>query len=182
VLDTVDGTASPTHTAEQLPLPAHRGGASRFACDDGLYHPETPPLDFTACPHWHVAAQWITNKIDDDLRQRCRNGVLPWERQVGIGEIDWWHVHSYALDRLDEILKTALPDGELIDGGTTWRGRHDQASAWFVVSLLSGSWSEPATGKRGDDIVGLLASIYGVSMGRAARKLARWLGIEAVRR
>jgi hypothetical protein len=133
-------------------------------------------------PHWRDAARWFTKRLDDDMRRRYRGGKLPWERSVEVGQIDWWRIHSYALDRLDELLAVVLPHGELVDGDTAWRARHDEYSPWIVVQLLSGAWSEPATGKRGADLVGLVARIYGMSHRRAAIFLAQQLGIEAVRR
>jgi hypothetical protein len=133
-------------------------------------------------PYWAEATRELIKRLDNDLRKRSRGGVLPWERNVEVGQVDWWRVHAWALDWIDELLEIVLPDGELIDGGTVWRGRHDPQSPWFIVTLLSGAWSEPASGRRDDDLIGLVARVYRLPMRRAAIKLAQLLGIEAVRR
>jgi hypothetical protein len=143
--------------------------------------PDAERDDDRLAPHWQEAARWFVERLDDDMRKRSRGHVLPWERTVEVGQIDWWRVHSFALDRLDELLPIVLPDGELTEEGD-WRGWHHEGEPWFVVNRYIGTWSEPASGKRGDDLVGLIARIYDVKPGRAAGKLARWLAIEAVRR
>ncbi len=130
--------------------------------------------------HWSVASVKFCRLIDDVIRKRSPGGALPWERHVAVGQVDYWKVHSYALDRLDDLLRVVLPHGEELPD-STWRGRHDQDANWFIVSLLSGAWSEPATGKLGHDLVGLIACIYGKRMGWAAIHLARQLGIQAIR-
>lgn len=129
---------------------------------------------------WQAACAEFTRWVDDRLRQQHR-GVLPWERPVAAGQIDYWKVHAYALDRLPELLCMILLDGELTDGGTTWRGRHDPAGDWFEVSMLSGQWCNASRRRRGWCLVGLVADIYRMPSWRAAQRLAQQLGIEAVR-
>jgi hypothetical protein len=138
--------------------------------------------DDRLAPYWREAAREFVGRLDDDLRKRYRGHVLPWERNVEAGQIDYWKVHAFALDRLDEILTAVLPQGDFVDAGTAWRGRHDDHAPWIIVSLMTGAWSEPATGKRGDDLVGLISRIYKMSPRRTAIRLAGWLSVEAVRR
>jgi hypothetical protein len=75
--------------------------------------------DFAAS-QWQAAAADLCRRL---VRSRSRGGVLPCEQPVGVGEIDWRKLHSHALDRLDELLRLALPNGQPVDGGTVWRGR-----------------------------------------------------------
>jgi hypothetical protein len=142
----------------------------RFAHDE-------PPSD----ERWPVAGAEFRRRIDDDIRRRSPGGVLPGERQVRVGQVNFWRVHAYALDRLDELLEHVLPAHELINGDTTWRGRANAHGNWTEVSLLSGEWFDPKAHKRGNDLVGLIAHVFRMSRRRAAIRLAAELGIEAVR-
>ena len=137
---------------------------------------EPPDFDWRA-----VAGQEFRRRIDERLRQRYAGRVLPWERSVAVGEIDYWRVHAFALDRYGELLSRVLPLGDFSDCYTTWRGRHDERGNWITVSLLSGAWSDPTARKYGSDLVGLIAHIYRLTSRRAAIRLGQWLGIEAVR-
>ena len=108
-----------------------------------------------AAPYQQEAARRFCDRLDDEMRRQRRDRLLPWEKPVAVGQVDWWRVHAYALDRLDELLSRSLPDGQFTDNGTAWRGRHDEAAPW---SLLAGTWSEPATGKRGSESASWLPS------------------------
>ena len=139
-------------------------------------------LDACAAPdHWAEAGREFCRRIDDKIRKRSPGRILPWERKVAVGAIDYFKVHAYALDRLDELLERALPDGDCIDNGSTWRGRHNEQSTWIEVSLLSGAWFDPAARKRGTDLVSLCAHIYRLTSSQAAVRLGQWLGVEAIR-
>jgi hypothetical protein len=131
---------------------------------------------------WSAARVAFCERIDDTLRERSRSKVLPWDRPVPVGRIDFWKVHAYGLDRLDELIGCLLPDGDLVENDTAWRGRLDDRSPWIIVSLLSGAWSDPASGRRGDDLVSLVAHVLRMKPGRVAIRLGVLLGIEAVRR
>jgi hypothetical protein len=135
--------------------------------------------DDDAFDWWAVAGQEFRRRIDDHLREEYPNGVLPWERSVAVGKIDYFRAHAYALDRLEELLEHILPVGDVVD--ETWRGRHDEQSDWITVSLINGEWSDPANKKQGRDIVSLIGHIYGLSQGRAAIELGQWAGVQAVR-
>lgn len=130
---------------------------------------------------WRVVAGQFCRRIDDKMRERYPGHVLPWERRVAVGEIDYWRVHAYALERLGQLLVRVLPLGGFVNRYTTWRGRHDESSNWIEVSLLTGDWSDPAARKHGNDLVGLVAHVYRLTPRRAAIRLGQWLGIEAVR-
>jgi hypothetical protein len=131
--------------------------------------------------HLQIAGTEFRRRIDDDIRKRSPGRVLPWERKVAVGQIDYFKVHAYALDRLDELLDRALPDGEFSDRGTVWRGRHDERANWIIVSSLTGAWSDPAARKRGGDLISLAAHVYRITPSQAAVRLGQWLGIEAIR-
>jgi len=119
--------------------------------------------------------------LDGDLRRIYPGGILPWERQVRVGEIDWWHVHAHALDRIDELLPRILSGREAADDEVTWRGRHDATGPPIEVSLLTGRWFDHTAHKRGYDLVSLFAHIYRMPPRRAALALAEWCGTEAIR-
>lgn len=143
---------------------------------------ELAPLDADKrFDRWAIAAAEFRRRIDDRLRERYPGRVLPWERSVAVGEIDFWKVHAYALDRYGELLSRVLPLGDFSDCYTTWRGRHDKRGNWITVLLLSGAWSDPTARKYGSDLVGLIAHIYRLTPRRAAIRLGQWLGIDAVR-
>jgi hypothetical protein len=128
---------------------------------------------------WEVAGREFRRRIDNHLRQEYPNNVLPWERSVAVGKIDYFRVHAYALDRLGELLMHVLPDGERVDD-TTWRRRHDDLANWITISLISGKWSDPKAAKHGLDIVSLISHVYGLSPRVTAISLGQWVGIDAV--
>jgi hypothetical protein len=148
-----------------------------FAMLDGI-----EPIDRTEDTYWSAAGQEFRRHIDDDIRARSPGHVLPWEKKVAMGQVDYWRVHAYALDRILELLPKALPwDADIIDHHTAWRGRHDKCSNWITVSLMTGRWFDSTASKRGDDLPGLIAHVYRMSRRRAAIRLAAMLGIEALR-
>jgi hypothetical protein len=129
----------------------------------------------------YVPGDILCRSLDADLRKLYPGGILPWERPVWVGAADWFKVHAYALDRIDELLARILPERTAAEDGTWWRGRHDAASPWIEVSLLSGKWSVPGARKRGFDLISLFAHIYRMPPRRAALAVAQWCEIEAVR-
>jgi len=131
--------------------------------------------------HWTEAGAAFRRRIDDDIRKRSPGGVLPWERPVVVGQVDYWRVHAWALDRIDELVHVVLPDGGFIDSDTAWRGRRNERGNWITVALLTGAWFDPVASKRGSDLPGLISHIYRMSRRRAAIRLAAQLGVEAVR-
>jgi len=52
----------------------------------------------------------------------------------------------------------------------------DRAPGSFAVNLITGKWSDFATGDRGGDVVSLAAFLFNLSQGDAARRLAEMLG------
>lgn len=132
-------------------------------------------------PYWSIAGTELRRHLDDAIRKRSSDGMLPWERPVAVGQIDFFKVHAYTLDRLGEILQCVLRERDATYDDTYWRGRHDSRSNWVIVSLLSGAWSDPAADTRGHDLVGLIAHLYQMPQRQAAMRLGAMLGIEAIR-
>ena len=96
------------------------------------------------------------------------------------GKLDFFRIHSLTLDRLGDFLTLILPEGsETYDA--RWLGAHPLRPILVSVSLLSGAWEEPDTGRAGRDLVSLTAYLLGVSQTAAARRLAAWLGASEVR-
>lgn len=109
---------------------------------------------------------------------------MPWKRPLRPGQMDFWRIHAFALDRLDELLELLLPEGaEGITnrGIVAWTGWHPDRPTIVVVNLLTGAWDEPQTGRGGADLIGLVAHLCGLGQGQAARWLADWTGIEGQR-
>ncbi len=105
----------------------------------------------------------------------------PQLRPVPPGGIDFHRLHCLALDRLPELIAMALPDGREIGDGRgrwCWAGSHPQRPELVHLNLLTGSWDEPNTGRAGLDLVSFFARVFGLSPGRAAHEMARWLGAE----
>lgn len=96
------------------------------------------------------------------------------------GQIDFFRIHALALDRLGDVLTLLLPDGaETADA--FWIGSHPERPKLVKVSLLSGAWEELDSGRTGRDLVSLTANQFGLKQAIAARRLAAWLGADAVR-
>lgn len=93
------------------------------------------------------------------------------------GKIDFFRIHALALDRLGDLLAVLLPTGTETDDAR-WLGCHPDRPMLVSVSLLSGCWDEPNTGRAGRDLVSLTAHCCGLSQAAAARRLAAWLGAE----
>jgi hypothetical protein len=97
------------------------------------------------------------------------------------GKIDFYRLHCLALDRLPQLLHLTLPYGEEVagPGGTwCWLGSHPDRPEIVRVELLVGTWDEPNTGKSGRDLVSFFGHMFGLSPGRAAHEIAKWMGAE----
>ena len=92
------------------------------------------------------------------------------------GRLDFYRIHAHALDRLGDVLALLLPDGAETDDAR-WIGSHPKRPLRISVSLLSGCWEEVDTGRTGPDLVSLVAHLFGIRQGEAARRLAQWLGV-----
>jgi len=94
--------------------------------------------------------------------------------------LDFAAVASTALSRARILVPEWLPAGKL--KGHEWLSinptRGDRNSGSFSVNLDNGKWADFATGDRGGDLISLAAYLRGVTQGRAARELARELGVD----
>jgi len=55
--------------------------------------------------------------------------------------------------------------------------RADQHLGSFKINLVTGRWSDFASGDKGGDPISLAAYVFGLSQGEAARRLAKMLGV-----
>ncbi|PTQ77452.1 uncharacterized protein (DUF927 family) [Nitrosomonas oligotropha] len=89
-------------------------------------------------------------------------------------------VSAAALGSIDSILSHWLPGGKR-EGSeylTLNPKRADSAPGSFSINLKTGKWSDFATGDKGLDLVALVAYLESETQGRAARRLAAFLGLE----
>ena len=116
--------------------------------------------------------------------QRIMARPAPPVRQPAPGELDFARINAWALDRLGDLLRLTAPLGRRETtpaGAIVWQGFHPARPLIVQVCLFTGAWAEPVTCKGGRDLVSFAAHVFGLSPGAAARRLAAWLGIEAVR-
>ena len=107
---------------------------------------------------------------------------LPWERRIRPGDIDFWRIHAFGLEVLDELLSILLPigaEGFTTLGSLAWIGSHPDRSTVVAVNLLTGAWDDPVIGAGGPDLISLVAHLAGIGQGQAARWLAEWCGLPA---
>lgn len=95
------------------------------------------------------------------------------------GRLDFFRIHAYAWDRLDDVIAWFLPEGEETPDNH-WAGHHPLRPMTVRVNLLTGAWAEPETGRSGRDLVSLVAHLFGMKQGAAAAKLAKKLKIEVI--
>jgi hypothetical protein len=86
-----------------------------------------------------------------------------------------------ALNHGDTIVRRWLPQGRR--EGREWVSlnptRSDQRRGSFKVNMVTGRWSDFATGECGGDLVSLAAYLFRLSQAEAALRLADMLGINA---
>ena len=93
--------------------------------------------------------------------------------------VDFAAVNRTAIDRLPEILARWLPGGRIEGREYVVRNpkRYDHRPGSFKINLVTGRWSDFATGDKGGDPISLAAYLAGCSQIEAARRLAVMLGI-----
>jgi hypothetical protein len=95
------------------------------------------------------------------------------------GRLDFFRIHALAWDRIDDVIGWFLPEGREV-GGAYWEGHHPLRPEMVRVNLLTGAWAEPNTGRSGQDLVSLVAYLFGLKQGAAASALARKLKVEVI--
>ena len=85
-----------------------------------------------------------------------------------------------ALNCADPLVRRWLPDGRR--EGAEWCAlnptRPDSRKGSFKVNMITGRWSDFATGDAGGDLVALAAFLFKLKQGEAAIKVAGMLGID----
>lgn len=95
--------------------------------------------------------------------------------------IDFAVINRAALAALPVLLNRWLPDGKL--QGSEYIAlnprRVDRHLGSFRINLRSGKWSDFATGDQGGDPISLVAYLFDLSQGEAARRLAAMLEVSS---
>lgn len=96
------------------------------------------------------------------------------------GLVDFSRVNDRALSVALAVVSGLLPDGR--QEGAEWVARNpnrpDRKPGSFKANLISGKWSDFATGDRGGDLVSLAAYVSGLPQRESAIRLAESLGID----
>jgi hypothetical protein len=93
--------------------------------------------------------------------------------------VDFEQVKTAALRALPSLLNRWLPTGRLQGREFVALNpvRPDRHRGSFKVNMVTGRWSDFATGDRGGDPISLAAYLFGLTQIEAARKLADMLGL-----
>jgi hypothetical protein len=90
------------------------------------------------------------------------------------------HIANVALRHTDTLVRRWLPDGKR--EGPEWVAlnptRSDSRKGSFKVNIVTGRWSDFATGDRGGDLISLAAYLNRLNQADAARRIAFMLGID----
>lgn len=93
--------------------------------------------------------------------------------------IDFAALNAVCMSRLEGLLATWLPDGEL--QGREWVSlnptRADKHRGSFRINVNTGRWADFATSDKGSDPISLYAYVNGLSQSRAALELKQQFGI-----
>lgn len=100
------------------------------------------------------------------------------------GLIDFERVKAAALRNSLAVVSALLPDGA--KSGPEWTCRNplrpDHRPGSFRINLVTGRWSDFATGDKGGDLVALAAYVGSLSQREAAIRLAESLGVDPFER
>lgn len=101
------------------------------------------------------------------------------EGQRGRAAINFKHIADVCLSRAESLAAAWLPDGKR--EGPEWSARNpsrnDHKAGSFKINLVSGRWSDFASGEAGGDFVSLYAYLHGLDQPAAARDVAAQVGI-----
>lgn len=94
-------------------------------------------------------------------------------------QVSFAEINRACLAQYPALLALWLPDGRLC--GREWVAlnptRPDRHRGSFCINVDCGVWADFATGDKGRDPVSLYAYLHYLSMGEAARSLAKDLGL-----
>lgn len=97
------------------------------------------------------------------------------------GDLDFERVNSAALAVLPALLSRWLPTGRR--QGREWVAlnpkRADHSAGSFRVNMVTGRWSDFATGDVGGDAISLAAYLFNLKQKQAARHIAGMLEISS---
>ena len=92
--------------------------------------------------------------------------------------IDFERVNQSAQPLLPHLIRQWLPHGRY--EGEEWVAlnplRPDRSLGSFKINLRSGKWADFATGDRGGDVISLVAYLWRIPQGQAARWLMESMG------
>lgn len=101
-------------------------------------------------------------------------------RATSFRRIGFQRISVLALGHADCLASRWLADGHR--EGAEWVARNptraDHKTGSFKVNLITGCWSDFATGDKGGDLISLAAYLFSLSQKDAALKLAEMLGID----
>ena len=95
--------------------------------------------------------------------------------------LDYRQINQISLPYLPTLLREHLLPGGVQRGNEyVVRNplRNDRHAGSFKINLITGRWSDFATGDAGGDIISLVAYLDGIPQREAARRLADMLGAD----
>ncbi len=99
--------------------------------------------------------------------------------QSNTQQVNFREVNQLAMSYLPSLLSKWLPDGRVSGHEFTALNpkRNDNKAGSFKVNLITGRWSDFATGDRGGDIISLAAYLADLSQSDAAKAILRMVGV-----
>lgn len=99
--------------------------------------------------------------------------------QPSASQVNFREVNQLAMSYLPSLLSKWLPDGRVSGHEFTALNpkRNDNKAGSFKVNLITGRWSDFATGDRGGDIISLAAYLADLSQSDAAKAILRMVGV-----
>ncbi len=94
--------------------------------------------------------------------------------------INFTLINALCLQDAEEIIQRVLPDGRIIGHEYVCLNprRDDWNAGSFSINIQTGRWADFATEDKGGDLISFVAYVENISQGKAARLLARMVGLE----
>ena len=94
--------------------------------------------------------------------------------------INFTLINALCLQDAEAILQRLVPDGRII--GHEYACLNPRRDDWnagsFSINIQTGRWADFATEDKGGDLISFVAYVENISQGKAARLLARMVGLE----